>query len=216
MPGEDSTAGLSGSGDEVDDAGRDLDHLLDDLHELEQRGGAKLRRLDHDGVAGREGGAELEGEQPQRVVPGNDGGHHPHRYPVGIGLNTGKGHAEGVSDRLVRQLTVEHEEVGAELLEAGGFGEYLAGVGDFETREALTVLGQGGGDRLEDPAAFHRRGRGPGAFDEGAVRGAHGPVHVLLLAIGEVAPRFLRRGVYRGHAPAARRIAPFTVDVCLK
>ena len=69
LVGDDPLADVAGAGEQVDDAGR---QVLEARREHQRRERRQLRRLADDGVAGRERGRELPGEQQQRVVPGHD------------------------------------------------------------------------------------------------------------------------------------------------
>ena len=121
-----------------------VDHAFGDpgfeceLGEPQRAERGELGRLQHDGVAARERGAELPRGDVEREVPGDDQPDHSERLA--------KGHvdAAGDGDRLAVLLVdgarVEVEDVGDHPHLAARPGDRLADVPRLDPRELLAVL----------------------------------------------------------------------------
>ena len=103
-----------------------------------------LGRLDHDGVAGGQGRADLPRGDGDREVPRDDGGHHAER------LVEGHVHATGHRHRgppvLVHRTGVEVEHLGHHGHLVAAVGDGLAHVGRLQLGQLLAVLLDLGGE----------------------------------------------------------------------
>ncbi len=165
-------------------------HLGEDLREKSGSGRRLLAGLDHHGVAARECGRHLPGQQEQWEVP-----RHDHRD-----------HAERFADRVVERLPTAGK-VGHERLLAGGgcdvgerpkvgqrsshvelscLGDRLTGVGHLGGDELLEALLDAIRGAAQQRGAFAHRRVGP-AVVEGPTGGVHGAIDQRLVCLVDLA-----------------------------
>ena len=206
--------GIAMAADEVHDAGRiDLGRQLGQDLERRHRGG--LGRLQDEGAAGGERGADLPDGHHQRVVPGGDLPHHAGRLATDVGgvvlhvlargapfhRPSGSGEeAELIHHR--RDLLVEHRL------------PRLAGVPGLPVGDLLGPLLERVGELQQQLLALRRRRVLPGL--ERLARRLHGPVDVLLGGDGRVRDHLAGRGVDHVLGLALGRIDELAADHVLQ
>jgi hypothetical protein len=181
--------------------------LLDELADAGGREGRLLAALEHDGVAGDEGGRRLAGEEEQRHVPGDDGGddavrlaqrhgHEPRGVQAGLALD--------LRPRLGVVVVVAGRRECVDVLVDGA-----AHALRLERRQLRVVGAQQAGQLLQVRAALRGLHRRPGR--EGGLGGGDGGVGIVLGGFGDldecVSLRF--------RLPRARRTPVFSeLTVC--
>ena len=153
-------AGLGAAGDHVEDAvGQVLGRQPRQVQAGERGGGSRLE--DHR-VPGGQRRADLPHRHHQRVVPGRDLPHHPHRLAAhhrGVPLQVLAGglalHGPGRAREEAQVVDHERDLVVLERLER------LAGVGGLQPGDLVGVALQGVRDPQEGQRALRRGGPGP-------------------------------------------------------
>ena len=165
---------VAGAGDEVDDAGRQVVEAVGERQRRERR---DLRRLADGGVAGRERGGELPGQQQQRVVPGDDAGDRADRlldHERELARLDRRDHpAGGVAPDL--GVVVEGGGGPADLV--GVLEPRLAALERHQLGELVGAVAQPGGDLVQQLAALERGRALPAALGLG--RGGDRGVELL-------------------------------------
>ena len=202
-----------------DDGARTRDDVEDAVRQAgfgrelrEAQGGQRRlgRRLEHDRVAGREGGAELPGGDDQRVVPGHDRGDHPDRLAGDEREGIGPGRADLAVD-LVDRLGVPLDGLGGGGdVDREGVADRLPDVERLQQGQLVAVGPDEVGELQQDALAVRGRLIGPAAVVEGRSRRLDGPFDVLDVPLGDVgdaravATRDVREGRSRRgrHEPA--------------
>ena len=121
--------------------------------------GVELGGLEDDGVAGREGGAELPGGDVEREVPGDDQADDAERLAERHVDAAGDGDRLAVA--LVDRAGVEVEDVGHHSDLAAGAADRLADVVGLDPRELFVVLLDERREPSEQPSAVGGRNRPP-------------------------------------------------------
>ena len=145
-------ARLAGAGDDVDDAGGQVD-LLADVGEGQRRERRGLGRLEHDGVAARQRRRDLPRQHQQREVPRDDLTAHADRLRVGAVAGVGQ---------LVGPAGVV-EEVGRHegQVDVAGLLDRLAVVDRLQHGQLARALLDGAGDAVQVLGPLRRRPAGP-------------------------------------------------------
>ena len=147
-------------GDDVHHPGREAD-LGDELGEAQAGQRRELGRLHHDGVAGREGRAELPPAEHQREVPRDDLADDADRPAEHVVQEPGV-HGDDRALHLVGHAGEVAERGGCPGdVEDGGVAERVAGVGGLQAGELVGVVLDGVRQPVEQPAAARRRDPGP-------------------------------------------------------
>ena len=204
---------LTESVDEVEDALGQA-RLLEDPGPERRRERREFGRLQHDGVAGREGGSELPRLQHERRVPWRDEPGDADRLAVHV--------VELATRHLVGVVGLRDDQVGEEpevlCRTAGlpeGLGDRQAGVEGLELREARVAGLHDVGDAVEDPRTVAGQHPGPRALGERPARGGDGTVDVGLLAGGGLEVGLVRHRVEHVEGVAVHGVSELTVDVVL-
>ena len=205
---ERGAGGLALAGDDVEHAGRQ--DVGGDLGEPQRGERRELRRLEHDGVAGRERGADLPRGHVQRVVPRRDRRDDAERVAPderGVLLVVLAG---GAAFEEARAAGEEAQVVDGEVHLELDHADRLADVGDLELAEALHVGVDGVGHLVEHLAALAGRAGGPAG--EGVGGGLDRGVDVGGVARRDLGEWLTRRRVRppdrwrrSGRAPTRRR-----------
>ena len=176
-------------------AGDDVDHprrkvgVLQHLGQ-QQRGQRRgLRRLQHDGVAGGQGGGQLPGRHQQREVPGDDLAHDAHRPRLGAG--------EGVVQLVGPAGVVEEVRRRQGQIHVAGLLDGFAAVERLQHGELPGPLLQQPGDAVQ-VARPHAARRVPPSRLVGLAGRQHPPVDVLGPPDGERRQRLAGGGVHGG------------------
>ncbi len=201
----------AGSGEIVEHAGRQP-RVADAVGQQPPGPRRVGRALQHDGVAGDQGGRHRAGRQRQGKVERRD--HHP-RAVRAKHAAVARG---GAGDRIVRQVplvgVVALELIGVDLEEVGRFlrlGERLQAIlADLEHQgggDVVDALGDQCADLARQLAAALRRRGAPGG--EGSGGGRHGRLDILAAGVAEGAQTqaFVYRADLRrtSSPPAGRR-----------
>jgi ParB family chromosome partitioning protein len=214
MRGDRRACGLAESGDDVDHAGRDAG-FLEQLAEAQRRERRLLGRLEDDGIAAGQGGAELPGGHQQREVPGDDLPDDADRLAQRVvqHAHARRRDRDGLAFDLGRPTGVVAEVVDDERnVGDARDADRLAIVERLELRELLGVgLDQVG--QLPDRAAALGRGHAaPRTALEGAPRRAHGAIDVFLLTGCHLGKRLFGGGIVGGERLAGGRLGPLAID----
>ena len=183
-------ADAAGPGDDVEHAlgqpGLERDPL-----ELDRAQRRQLGRLEDDRVAGGERRRDLPGGDRQREVPGHDQADDAER------LAEGHVDAAGDRDRLpeqpLRPAGVVAEGFGDHLDLAAGVGDRLADVARLGQGQLFAVLGDVGGEAVEERRPVGRRDRAPGR--ECLLRPRHRSVGLLDPGPRQLGDLLLGRGI---------------------
>ncbi len=230
--------GRSGKGDLVDQvmrgerrsgafavAGEDVDHALGEAGFHEELGQAQpgerglLGQLEDDGIAGRQGRAQLPGSHQQREVPGDDLADDADGLAQGVGkVVAGERNGEGAAGDLGGPSGHVAEEVDGERNVGGaGHGQRLAVVHGFELGKFFEMLLQQVGEFVEQPAAL-RGGDAlggelaPGALVKGATGGADGTVDIGGFGFGNVSHYLSGGRIVDGKGLAGGGVDELAVD----
>ena len=186
--------------------------LLDELDELQSRGGGVLGRLEDHRVAGREGRSELPRDEHQRRVPRNDSDADPERLVSGEGECRLVGADDGAFD-LVRKpgvVVIDARDV-AKL--RSHLAQQLSVVAHLQLAEALGVLVHEIREAAHERPAPRRMHPAPFRRLERTLGGLHRAVRILRVAARHERPRPGGVGVVALEILSRRRLDGRAVDV---
>ena len=204
----------AGTGDEVDDAGRDVG-LFARLHQLDRRQRREARGLQHRAVAGRDRGCDLPAGHEEREVPRHDAGAHA----VGLAAHDalrGRERALAAVDHvgLVLRATGEVLERGRATRHVGEHRllDRAAAVARFDLGDLPRARGDELGDLAQLLRAFLARHLRPRAVVERVARGFDRALRVFAAGLGDVGDLLARRRCEGRERLARLRVGPLTVD----
>ena len=163
-------------------AGHDVEHalgqmLLADGREPQHAQRCVLGGLQHQRVAGAQGGRDLERAEDDRRIPGNDGADHADRLAPRVAQHV-LAQRDGLALELAGEAAEVAQDVGCALgLGAGLRADGIAGLLGDDAGELLHPRLDGIGDLLQHAAALARDDAAPAG--EGLARGLHGAVDIL-------------------------------------
>ena len=180
-------AGAAVAGDDVHDAGRKLG-LAKDVAEEQRRERRRLRRLEHDRIAGGERGRDLPREHQEREVPRDD--------LAGDAERAGAAVRERVLELVGPAGVVEEVRRGEWDVDVARLPDRLAAVERFEDGELARALLEHARDPEQVLGALRRRARRPAVLEGRACR-VNGKRDVFRTALGDFGERLFARGIDR-------------------
>ena len=180
--------------------------LLGQAHRLEDARAGVLRRLDDDGVAGRERRRQRVHHEQHGRVPGDDDPDHAERLAQRVVEDARAVVRDDAALDLVREAAEVVEPLGDHPQLAEHLLVELAVVAGLHGRDLGGVLGDRVGEAHHQAAAARRRERSPGLALEGVACGPDGAVDVGRVRRAELGPLRARRRIDRGERPARARL----------
>ena len=201
-------------GDQVEYAFRQAGPLAQ-FHEIQHGQRSLLRRLEHDGAAGRERRGDFPQRHVERPVPRHDGRHHPNGFLARRGkvttwrryLPRRPGDLGGEARHIAQQLGA------AENIHLDAGAQRLAIVQGLDFAEGLRLLLDQVGEAQQDPLPVPGFHPDPVAVLEGPVGRRDRAVHVLLAGGGDAGQGFAGGWFEHRHAALGRGLDERAVDV---
>jgi hypothetical protein len=193
LVGDDLLTDVAGAGEQRDQTGR---QVVEAGGEHQRRDRRQLGRLADDGVAGRQRGRELPGEQQQRVVPGDDRPDDTERlleHERELGRLDRRDDPAG---EVAAHLGVVVERGGGPADLVGVLDQWLAALERHRVRELVGPGSQPGRDLVQELGALGGRRRRPAG--EGLARGGDRRVDLFGRGGPDLRDGLLGRGVLDG------------------
>ncbi len=215
VPGEGCASGRAVTGDDVDHARRNAGFKCQ-TRQFEHGRRGVFRGFEDDGVASSQCWCQLDGGEVQRAVPGDDPGHHAHRFVHGVGEQVRLVEGQGAAFEFVSQPCGVMKELRQVADLPAGLANQFAVVAAFQLRQLLLVFGNQVAQLTQQLAACRGRQAAPGLTLEGFLGGLNGPFDIGFVSIRQLRPGFGQRRVEAVEGLAGQRIDPLTVDAHLK